>query len=652
MSVSDEDIIKICDTVKQSDLFSACHTGPMRTAYSRVQCFKDVFKYVEPRKVFLGRDENRMERFAYYVPLLNTLKSMLESSFWQGLISVDPNNVSRPDVLRDCCDGNVFVSNKFFQENPHCLKLVLYQDAFEVVNPLGSAKKKHKVLAVYFSLLNIPPHARSNADHMQLVLLCREKDFKEFGHENVFSELLTDLKVLEENGITVADKPVVKGALYCIAGDNLGSHCIGGFTENFSSSVYLCRYCLLTRTEFQGADPAVCGPQRTPETYRSATEQLEREDVSEVQGIKFRSVFNSLQSFDVCTPGMPPCLGHDIFEGVLSYDLALYLKYFINTNKWFTYPILNRRIKQFKYKETDASSKPCEVSPKTLKLGGQAVQNWNFLRLLPLIIGDRVQNSQDDVWQLTLQLKDIVDLICAQQISKAQVTYLDALIQEYLETRKVLFPNINLRPKHHYLRHYPGLILKFGPLIRLWTMRFESKHSYFKRCARHLKNFKNLCLTLSERHQMFQAFLSAGSVSTPALQIKDCSPFYSELYSEQVKDAVLHFGFTESNTKIPVAVQYNGLTYRKGQFIVTKFDQSMEFGELLLILIKDGSALHFLMRVYDAEFLSCYHMYSVKNDTGRLECRLISELIDLWPLSSYVKNGHQIVPLKHSVLSD
>ncbi|XP_028817922.1 uncharacterized protein LOC114769244 isoform X4 [Denticeps clupeoides] len=122
---------------------------------------------------------------------------------------------------------------------------------------------------------------------MQLVFLCREKDFKEFGHNKVFSELLADLRVLEEKGITIVDKSVVKGALYCIAGDNLGSHCIGGFTENFSSSEYLCRYCLLTRTEFQGADPAICGPQRTPETYRSATEQLETENVSEVQGIKF-----------------------------------------------------------------------------------------------------------------------------------------------------------------------------------------------------------------------------------------------------------------------------------------------------------------------------------------------------------------------------
>lgn len=37
MSVSDEDIVKISDTIKQSDLFTACHTGPMRTAYSRTQ---------------------------------------------------------------------------------------------------------------------------------------------------------------------------------------------------------------------------------------------------------------------------------------------------------------------------------------------------------------------------------------------------------------------------------------------------------------------------------------------------------------------------------------------------------------------------------------------------------------------------------------
>lgn len=106
-----------------------------------------MFKYVDPKKILLGRDENRTERCAYYVPVLKTLKAMQDSV--QGLMSVEHIYVSKADVLSDSCDGKVFMSNTFFQENPNCLKLVLYQGAFEVINPLGSVKKKHKILAVY-----------------------------------------------------------------------------------------------------------------------------------------------------------------------------------------------------------------------------------------------------------------------------------------------------------------------------------------------------------------------------------------------------------------------------------------------------------------------------------------------------------------------
>lgn len=96
-----------------------------------------------------------------------------------------------------------------------------------------------------------------------------------------------------------------------------------------------------------------------------------------------------------------------------------------------------------------------------LKLSGQAIQNWNFLRLLPVIMCDKVKEPMDDVRQLTLQLKDIVEMVCAQKISLTEVAYLDVLIQEYLASRFSLFPGHRLKPKHHYLRHYPALILKF-----------------------------------------------------------------------------------------------------------------------------------------------------------------------------------------------
>ena len=169
---------------------------------------------------------------------------------------------------------------------------------------------------------------RSNTDHMLLVLLCGENDLKLFGSAEVFSEMLEDLKNLEKTGITVGGE-TVKMALYCIAGDNLGSHSIGGFTENFSRSVYFCRYCEITKTKFEN-DLNVCGPQRTPESYDSAVVQAE--DGQGSRGIKVNSVFNALKSFHVCQPGLPPCLGHDIFEGVLSYDVALYLKYLREIN--------------------------------------------------------------------------------------------------------------------------------------------------------------------------------------------------------------------------------------------------------------------------------------------------------------------------------
>ena len=275
----------------------------------------------------------------------------------------------------------------------------------------------------------------------------------------------------------------------------------------------------------------------------------------------------------------------------------------------------------------------------------------NLLRLLPVLIGDKVQNPEDDVWQLTLQLKDIVDMICAQRISFSQVAYLDIIIQEYLDSRKYLFPEGSLKPKHHFLRHYPLLILKFGPLITVWTMRFQSKHSYFKRCARHMKKFKNICLTLSERHQMFQAYLSAGPGCSQLLQVKDSCTFYPSLYSDAIKHAVREFGFSENDTTVSTDIQYKGTSYKKGHFLVSKNDESMEFGELLIILIKNDAAVYFVMDVHEAVYHSEYHLYSVTKRSTRLQCLNVNDLVDFYPLTSYFVDGHQVIPLKHSVLS-
>lgn len=160
--------------------------------------------------------------------------------------------------------------NSLFQSDPKSLGLILYEDAFEVANPLGSGKKKHKVLAVYFSLT---PHNGSNVDQMQLALLCREQDYKYFGHDKLFSSLIRDLKDLEENGVVMVDGQVYRGTLCAMADDNLGSHSIGGFRENFSRSTHFCRFCDTDRETFISS-PLAKASVRTAESYNGHVQQL------------------------------------------------------------------------------------------------------------------------------------------------------------------------------------------------------------------------------------------------------------------------------------------------------------------------------------------------------------------------------------------
>ena len=46
-----------------------------------------------------------------------------------------------------------------------------------------------------------------------------------------------------------------------------------------------------------------------------------------------------------------------------------------------------------------------------------------------------------------------------------------------------------------------------GPLSRLWCMRYEAKHSYFKQLARVIGNFKNMPKSLANRHQHYMCYL-------------------------------------------------------------------------------------------------------------------------------------------------
>lgn len=282
-------------------------------------------------------------------------------------------------------------------------------------------------------------------------------------------------------------------------------------------------------------------------------------------------------------------------------------------------------------------SKPCEVKPYGEKLGGHAAQNWCLLRLLPVMIGDRIKNPlENDVWPLCLKLREVVDLICAPKIHTNQVAHLQMLIEEYLEMRSKKFPGKSLQPKHHYLVHYPELILHFSPLIQSWTLHFESKHSYFKQCARKLHNFKNLCSTLAERHQLLQAYLHAGSLFPPLLQIGEATKFHDQLYHIAIQRAVSLKGLRPEDTFETPSVTFKGTLYQRGMaVVVNQHDTGYKFGKIVLILTNQ-SCVHFVVEQHQSVHVLDLGVHCLQNShNAHYECVSVDSLADYYPLATY-----------------
>lgn len=79
---------------------------------------------------------------------------------------------------------------------------------------------------------------------IQLALLCKSVDVKQFEYKVVLDPLLKDLVTLEQVGVFISCLGRnIKGALHCVVADNLGAHAISGLVESFNGP-YVCRFCL------------------------------------------------------------------------------------------------------------------------------------------------------------------------------------------------------------------------------------------------------------------------------------------------------------------------------------------------------------------------------------------------------------------------
>lgn len=232
-------------------------------------------------------------------------------------------------------------------------------------------------------------------------------------------------------------------------GDNLGSHQIGGFVENFITSNFFCRTCYKN-------DPSYNSQEKFK--YRSVDSHNSDIDFALTtnqiyKGVKSDSVLNSLIFFHVCNPGLPPCIAHDLFEGVLQYDLQLTLNKLVKL-KLISFETLNTELKNLHFSQGFNKLQLPEIK-KSDRLCGSASQNLYLINIIPFALLSKLNELVGNkYWEFILILRQICNLVMSFQISFDQIALLKNLIQEYLEERNTLFENDSLKPKHHFLMHY------------------------------------------------------------------------------------------------------------------------------------------------------------------------------------------------------
>lgn len=159
---------------------------------------------------------------------------------------------------------------------------------------------------------------------------------------------------------------------------------------------------------------------------------------------------------------------HDLFVGVVRYDGAYFLFYLVYNKKAMSLEHLNHKINGFNYDINDKKSKPPEISAKHLqqkKFSMTAAESLCRVRILPFLVADYI-SVEDEHWHLILLLQDIVEFVVLKKVHKFGFRTLGTSISDYLKLCSGLFPN-TMKPKHHYLVHYPRIIKLMGPALNI-----------------------------------------------------------------------------------------------------------------------------------------------------------------------------------------
>ena len=463
----------------------------INSKYKQFELIKKSGKFVAPESVSLGTRldtslKNKQSVLKHkdvsfeYISIIDTLKTILSNE--------EIKKANEEFELEQ--DSSYFANHPIFKHKKN-LRIILYFDELELMNPIGDVATIYEAGMFYFTLGNLTQRHNSALNNIYLTAIALMDDLKTYGSETLMRKIINEIKILESEGFAIDNKHYL-GTIAQHCGDNKGLHMIFGLKMGFRGD-NICHICNASSKEF-----SKCGSESS---FLKITKEMYAENIS--KGVYSACLLNESEFYHT-TENYAFDITHDLWEGVVPLELKLIINGLIDENH-FEIKFLNARIASFNYSSIDAANKPNLIiinADKSLKMKNKAAKFSCLFRLLAFIIGDKVPEN-NKFWDLYLVLSQIIDIIYSRKISEIQSEQLDWLVQEHHCKYLTLFPNETLKKKHHNMIHYGTAIRKLGSLLDYATLRFEGKHSYFKTSHKISHNNINVPKTIAKSHQIY-----------------------------------------------------------------------------------------------------------------------------------------------------
>jgi len=653
-----------------------------RNPFRNIETFYKLQKYmnnargfVAPQECTLGirreSTENQQQKTAndtfMYVPIAKTLQSIFQFQHsWDVMddVSAQPTEIISSYLDGSNCRKILPMVEAACGVGTTPIFLQLYYDDFETANPLGSRATIHKLGGFYFTVANFPSRLNSDLNNIHLAALVYTQDIKKYGMSAVLTTLRDELLVLER-GFEIVLEDGSRRRVCCvlanIVGDNLGLHALLGYTESFRHD-NACDLCTSSIEDMQTIFTERGFQCRTVESYNKQVQALETMKAPQIhiEGLKSACCLDKLQFYHPARNDTGDVM-HDILEGVAPYEVHLMLYDFIYVRKLFTLDQLNSRLRFFDYGPVLSKSKPADITHAKLhqcgsaNVGQKAHEMLVLLYVLPFAIADYIP-ADDRTWRIFLLLLDICDIVFAPTLTAGQATYLAELIADHHSLLKQQYPDRTLKYKHHRMVHYPALILANGPLLRMWVIRYEAKHNYFKRLAHIVCNFKNICKTLAHRNQTHQCFV--WFKSPPFKTALHVGPGYETLIGSQPELKFERDISLYSEAFCAEWIVVHGTKYKPGLTLILDCDEDHsepQFGYVNKIFVINDR-VHFAISkwvVYHYDY--ALHSYSCRLSTDVM-CLKFDNLLDYHALYAHQCVNKECsyfhIRLRHVLCSD